>query len=77
MDKSIYRKRSIRAETDRYAWVEMAAPCLSFELVAAFLCAKKEKAESVAWIRMVLWDTYHSVFADAEKQRKLRRSVIT
>lgn len=76
-EKGTNRRKFFRGEVDKYTWVELGSSYLPSELVAAFLYAQMEEAESITKRRLALWNTYHSVFAGAEIQGKLRRPIIT
>jgi len=49
---------------------------LPSEIMAAFLWAQMEKAESLTRQRLMIWDWYHKAFAELENQGKVRRPVI-
>ncbi|MBS0172540.1 MAG: DegT/DnrJ/EryC1/StrS family aminotransferase, partial [Nitrospira sp.] len=46
------------------------------ELIAAFLWAQMEEADSITRRRLGIWNTYHQWFAEAEKAGKLRRPIV-
>ncbi len=75
-EKGTNRRQFFRGEVDKYTWVDLGSSYLPSELVAAFLFAQMEEAESITARRIALWNTYHSVFAGAEIQGKVRRPVI-
>jgi len=75
-EKGTNRRKYFRGEVDKYTWVDLGSSYLPSELVAAFLWAQMEEAKTITTQRLVLWNTYHSVFAGAEAQDKVRRPCI-
>lgn len=75
-EKGTNRRQFFRGETDKYTWVDLGSSFLPSELVAAFLFAQMEEAESITARRLALWHTYHQVFSGAEKRGHLRRPLI-
>jgi len=58
-EKGTDRSRFIRGEVDKYTWQEMGSSYLPGELIAAFLWAQLEDAESITADRLESWDYYH------------------
>ncbi len=75
-EKGTNRRQFYRGEVDKYTWVDLGSSYLPSELIAAFLFAQMEEADSITARRLSLWNTYHSVFASAEIQGKIQRPVI-
>jgi len=75
-EKGTNRSQFFRGQVDKYTWVETGSSYLPSELVAAFLWAQMEEAESITQRRMHIWSTYHQWFASLEKQGKVRRPII-
>ena len=75
-EKGTNRKKFFRGEVDKYTWIEIGSSYLPSEIMAAFLWAQMEKAESLTRQRLMIWDWYHNAFADLEKQGNVRRPVI-
>ena len=62
-EKGTNRSRFLRGEVDKYTWVELGSSFLPSELVAAFLAAQLEHAESVIARRRAIWARYHAGLA--------------
>jgi len=75
-EKGTDRSRFFRGEIDKYTWQEAGSSFLPGELVAAFLWAQLEEAESITAQRMTCWNRYHSLLAPLEETGMLRRPVI-
>ncbi|MDB4575812.1 dTDP-4-amino-4,6-dideoxygalactose transaminase [bacterium] len=75
-EKGTNRSRFFRGEVDKYTWVDMGSSYLPGEIIAAFLWAQMEEAESITRNRLAIWDGYHRGFASVEKVGKIRRPII-
>ena len=75
-EKGTNRSQFFRGQVDKYTWVDIGSSYLPGELIAAFLWAQMEEADSITRRRLALWNTYHQWFAEPEKAGKLRRPII-
>src|SRR5574341_236384 len=75
-EKGTDRARFFRGETDKYTWVDIGSSYLPGEIVAAFLWAQLEEAESITARRVALWNRYHERLEPLERAGRLRRPVI-
>ncbi|MBU0755516.1 MAG: dTDP-4-amino-4,6-dideoxygalactose transaminase [Planctomycetes bacterium] len=75
-EKGTNRKKFFRGQTDKYTWVDIGSSYLPSEIIAAFLWAQLEQADSITRRRMEIWNQYHEVFVDLEKQGKVRRPIV-
>jgi len=75
-EKGTDRSRFFRGEVDKYTWQEIGSSYLPGELIAAFLWAQLEDAESITAGRLASWKYYHDVLASPENEGKLRRPLI-
>lgn len=75
-EKGTDRSRFFRGEVDKYTWQEMGSSFLPGELIAAFLWAQLEEADSITQERMVRWRHYHELLEPLEAKGILRRPVI-
>ncbi len=57
-EKGTNRKRFFRGEVDKYTWVDIGSSFLPGEIVAAFLYAQLEMAETIIAARRRLFDRY-------------------
>ena len=75
-EKGTDRSRFFRGEVDKYTWQEMGSSYLPGELIAAFLWAQLEDAESITAERLKIWDYYHQRLARLEDDGKIQRPFI-
>lgn len=57
--KGTNRQQFHRGEVDKYTWQRAGSSFLPGEIVAAFLKAQLEEAESITANRLAAWDRYH------------------
>ncbi|MEJ5992151.1 dTDP-4-amino-4,6-dideoxygalactose transaminase [Ramlibacter sp. PS3R-8] len=75
-EKGTDRSRFFRGQVDKYTWQDVGSSYLPGELIAAFLWAQMEEADSITARRMSLWNAYHEAFAVLEAEGLLRRPII-
>lgn len=75
-EKGTNRSLFFRGQVDKYTWVDFGSSYLPSELIAAFLWAQMEEADTITQRRLDLWDTYHASFEEKEHEGKIRRPVI-
>ncbi len=75
-EKGTDRSRFFRGEVDKYTWQEMGSSYLPGELIAAFLWAQLEEAESITADRLKAWDYYHQGIVDLETRGSVQRPYI-
>lgn len=75
-EKGTNRSQFFRGEVDKYTWVDIGSSFLPSELVAAFLLAQMDEADSITDRRLGLWGYYHEQFAGLEATNRLRRPVV-
>lgn len=75
-EKGTDRSRFFRGEIDKYTWQDIGSSFLPGELIAAFLWAQLEEAESVTQGRLRSWQIYHDLLAPLEDQARLRRPIV-
>ncbi len=75
-EKGTNRSAFFRGEVDKYTWVDVGSSYLPSELIAAFLWAQMEEAESITERRLAIWQTYHDALAGLEAEGLIRRPVI-
>lgn len=75
-EKGTDRSRFFRGAVDKYTWQDVGSSYLPGELIAAFLWAQLEEAESITKRRLGLWNTYHSALAGMESRGLLRRPIV-
>jgi len=75
-EKGTDRSRFFRGEVDKYTWQEVGSSFLPGELIAAFLWAQLEEAQSVTNERLAIWGRYHELLAPFEQKGLLRRPIV-
>ncbi len=75
-EKGTNRSQFFRGQVDKYTWVDVGSSYLPSELIAAFLWAQFEHAQSITADRLRLWNAYHEQLAEAEAQGLLKRPYI-
>jgi dTDP-4-amino-4,6-dideoxygalactose transaminase len=75
-EKGTNRSRFFRGEVDKYTWVDIGSSYLPGEIIAAFLWAQLEDAQSITARRLELWNRYHERLEPCERAGRLRRPVI-
>jgi len=75
-EKGTNRSQYFRGQVDKYTWVDIGSSYLPGEIIAAFLWAQMEEAESITEKRLNIWSRYHEAFAPIESAGLLRRPVI-
>ena len=72
-EKGTNRSQFFRGQVDKYTWVDVGSSYLPGEIIAAFLWAQLQEADSITNKRMAVWNRYHEAFDDLESQGRLRR----
>lgn len=72
-EKGTNRSQFFRGMVDKYSWVDIGSSFLPGELVAAFLLAQLESAQSITDNRMSAWNTYHNAFEPYERSGPIKR----
>ena len=75
-EKGTNRSKFCRGQVDKYTWVEVGSSYLPSEILAAFLAAQLEQADSITSRRLALWDRYHAWASAHEAGGRLRRPVV-
>src|SRR5690606_4724852 len=65
-EKGTDRSRFFRGEVDKYTWQSLGSSFLPGELVAAFLWAQFEEADTITQARLDLWARYHAMLEPLE-----------
>jgi dTDP-4-amino-4,6-dideoxygalactose transaminase len=74
-EKGTNRSQFFRGEVDKYTWVDVGSSFLPSELIAAFLFAQLEDADSINRRRLEIWERYYEGLADLDRQGHLRRPI--
>jgi len=72
-EKGTNRSQFFRGQVDKYTWVDIGSSYLPGELIAAFLSAQMDEAESITDRRLRIWDIYHSQLESLETRGLVRR----
>lgn len=76
-EKGTNRSQFFRGQVDKYTWVDIGSSYLPGEIIAAFLWAQMEEAETITKKRLDIWDQYHNALISQESINKLRRPIIS
>jgi len=75
-EKGTNRGQFFRGQVDKYTWCDVGSSYLPGELIAAFLWAQMEEAESITEKRIATWTYYHHAFDGLVKQGYIKQPVI-
>lgn len=75
-EKGTNRSQFFRGQVDKYTWVDIGSSYLPGEILAAFLWAQMEEADSITKRRLDIWSNYHQWFTNLEKAEKIRRPIV-
>jgi dTDP-4-amino-4,6-dideoxygalactose transaminase len=75
-EKGTNRSKFFRGEVDKYTWVDLGSSYLPSEIIAGFLWAQLQNAESITDARLKTWRSYHEAFAELEQNGLLKRPII-
>ncbi len=75
-EKGTNRRRFLRGQVDKYTWVDVGSSFLPSELIAAFLWAQMQEANTVTLRRLALWQKYFDAFEALEARGVVRRPVV-
>jgi dTDP-4-amino-4,6-dideoxygalactose transaminase len=75
-EKGTNRGEFFRGQVDKYTWVDIGSSYLPGDLIAAFLWAQMEEAETITQGRLAIWSYYHEALISLETEGKLRRPCI-
>lgn len=76
-EKGTNRSQFFRGQVDKYTWVDIGSSYLPGEIIAAFLWAQMEEAESITKKRLDIWQLYHDALLPLESTGKLRCPIIS
>lgn len=75
-EKGTDRGRFLRGEVDKYTWRSVGSSFLPGELIAAFLWAQLQEADSITAKRLEAWDRYYALTGPLEAAGLMRRPVV-
>lgn len=75
-EKGTNRSQFFRGDVDKYTWVDIGSSYLPSDILAAFLWAQLQHADSITQRRLAIWNQYHRAFDVLEKDRKVQRPII-
>ncbi len=75
-EKGTDRSRFFRGEVDKYTWMDIGSSFLPSDILAAFLWAQLEEADSITGERLAIWRAYHEALEPLEKKGHIRRPAI-
>ncbi len=75
-EKGTNRSQFFRGQVDKYTWYDVGSSYLPSELIAAFLWAQMEEADSITDRRLAIWNSYNDAFRSAESEGLVRRPIV-
>jgi dTDP-4-amino-4,6-dideoxygalactose transaminase len=75
-EKGTNRSQFFRGQVDKYTWVDIGSSYLPGEIIAAFLAAQMDAADTITARRMAIWDRYYAWAAPLEADGLVRRPVV-
>ena len=75
-EKGTNRSQFFRGHVDKYTWIDLGSSYLPSDIIAAFLWAQMEEADSITQRRLDLWHRYHELLYPFELDQILRRPII-
>jgi dTDP-4-amino-4,6-dideoxygalactose transaminase len=75
-EKGTNRSSFFRGEVDKYTWVDIGSSYLPSEIIAAFLWAQFEHAQSITEERRRIWQLYYQALEPLESRGLLARPKI-
>lgn len=75
-EKGTNRSQFFRGQVDKYSWVDIGSSFLPGELIAAFLYAQFEQADTITNNRLETWHIYHEQIEAAERSGICRRPIV-
>jgi dTDP-4-amino-4,6-dideoxygalactose transaminase len=75
-EKGTDRSLFLRGLVDKYTWVDIGSSYLPGEIIAAFLYAQMEEADTITYRRLELWRRYHAALEPLERAGLLRRPTV-
>jgi dTDP-4-amino-4,6-dideoxygalactose transaminase len=75
-EKGTNRSKFFRGQVDKYTWVDIGSSYLPSELIAAFLLAQLECADSITQRRLAIWGRYHAWAESLDAAGLLRRPIV-
>ena len=75
-EKGTDRSLFYRGLVDKYTWVDVGSSFLPGEIIAAFLYAQLEEADSITQRRLALWERYHAQLEPLDQAGLVRRPTV-
>jgi dTDP-4-amino-4,6-dideoxygalactose transaminase len=75
-EKGTNRSRFMLGLVDKYTWTDIGSSYIPSELVAAFLRAQLDDAQTITADRRAIWHRYHEAFGDLEADNDVRRPIV-
>lgn len=75
-EKGTNRHNLIRGLVDKYTWHDLGSSFLPSDVLAAILHAQMERFDEIMDKRLTVWNTYHEMLKDVEKEGKIVRQYL-
>lgn len=75
-EKGTNRRNVLRGLVDKYTWHDIGSSFLPSDVLAAILAAQMERYDEIMEKRMNVWNTYHTMLQQPEREGKLVRQFV-
>lgn len=75
-EKGTNRRNVLRGLVDKYTWHDIGSSFLPSDVLAAILAAQMERYDEIMQKRLNVWNTYHTMLENCEKDGKLIRQFV-
>jgi dTDP-4-amino-4,6-dideoxygalactose transaminase len=75
-EKGTNRAQFFRGDVDKYTWVDIGSSYLPGDIIAAFLLAQLEAAQTITERRLAVWRQYHELLEPLELSGLIRRPIV-
>lgn len=75
-EKGTNRSRFFRGQVDKYTWVDWGSSFLPSDMLAAYLWAQLERADSINENRLATWQAYRDAFEPLAREGRIELQVI-
>lgn len=75
-EKGTNRRNVLRGLVDKYTWHDIGSSFLPSDVLAAILAAQMERYDEIMEKRMNVWNTYHTMLQQPEKEGRLVRQFV-
>ncbi len=75
-DRGTNQEQFLHKRADEYSWIDLGSAFAPSDIIAAFLLAQIEDAETITKERLRMWAHYHAAFETLERAGRARRPIV-